>query len=88
MLNAGNPDFHFALNSDNTGAGGVRLLDTVSIFNLLCVPGETDPTTIGNLQGYCHDERAFYIVDCAQADSFKSLQTGPPGNMITGGQFH
>jgi uncharacterized protein len=81
VLYAGNPDFHFALNSDNTGAGGVHLLDTVSIFNLLCVPGETDPTTIGNLQGYCHDERAFYIVDCAQADSFKSLQTGPPGNM-------
>ena len=46
------------------GAGGVHLLDTVPIFNLLCVPGETNATVIGNLQAYCQSERAFYIVDC------------------------
>lgn len=83
VLQPGSADFHTALNSDGSGSGGVHLLDTVSIFNLLCVPGENDPTTISNLQGYCHDERAFYIVDCAQADSFASLQNGPPAT-ITG----
>jgi uncharacterized protein len=82
VLQPGQADFHTALNSDGTGTGGVRLLDTVSIFNLLCVPAENDQTTIQNLQGYCHDKRAFYIVDCAQTDSFNSLQSGP-GN-ITG----
>jgi phage tail sheath protein FI len=82
VLQPGQPDFHNALNSAGSGTGGVHLLDTVSIFNLLCVPGENDPTTIQNLQGYCHDKRALYIVDCAQTDSFNSLQSGP--GSITG----
>jgi phage tail sheath protein FI len=82
VLVAGAADFHTALNSDGTGTGGVHLLDTVPIFNLLCVPGETNATVIGNLQGYCQSERAFYIVDCKQADTFTSLQAGPTG--ITG----
>jgi uncharacterized protein len=75
--------FKIALNSDGSGSGGVHLLDIVPIFNLLCVPGEADPTTIGNLQGYCHTERAFYVVDCAQSASFASLQGGPDSH-ITG----
>jgi Bacteriophage tail sheath protein len=82
VLNPGTAAFHTALNSDGTGTGGVHLLDNVPIFNLLCVPGETDATIIGNLQGYCHDQRAFYIVDCAPDATFASLQGGP-GN-ITG----
>jgi len=73
--------FKTALNSDGSGTGGVHLLDTVSIFNLLCVPGEADATTINNLQGYCHTERAFYIVDCAQSASFSSLQGGPDSHI-------
>jgi uncharacterized protein len=77
VLNPGAADFHTALNSDGTATGGVHLLDTVPIFNLLCVPGETDSTVIGNLQTYCHGERAFYIVDCKQSDNFSSLQGGP-----------
>ncbi|NGZ08267.1 MAG: phage tail sheath family protein [Nitrospira sp. LK70] len=82
VLTPNTPAFHTALNATGSGSGGVHLLDTVSIFNLLCVPGENDQATIQSLQGYCHDQRAFYIVDCNQSDSFGSLQTGP-GN-ITG----
>lgn len=78
VLNPGEAGFHTALNADGTQNGGVRLLDTVSLFNLLCVPGETDSATIQNLQGYCVGKRAFYLVDCAQGDSFASLQSGPP----------
>jgi uncharacterized protein len=81
--NAGGGLFKTALNSDGSGTGGVHLLDIVPIFNLLCIPGEADPTTISNLQGYCHTERAFYIVDCAQTASFASLQGGPDSH-ITG----
>jgi phage tail sheath protein FI len=74
VLVPGAADFHTALNSDGTGTGGVHLLDTVPIFNLLCVPGETNSTVIGNLQGYCHGHRAFYIVDSASNDNFTSVQ--------------
>ena len=55
--------FRTALNADGSGEGGVHLLDTVDIFNLLCVPGETTSDVIEDLQKYCHDHRAFYIVD-------------------------
>jgi uncharacterized protein len=82
VLNPGTADFHTALNADGIGTGGVHLLDSVPIFNLLCVPGETNATIITDLQGYCHDERAFYIVDCAQGATFTSLSGGPVG--ITG----
>jgi uncharacterized protein len=74
VLVPGAADFHTALNSDGTGSGGVRLLDTVPIFNLLCVAGETDSTMIQNLQAYCVGQRAFYIVDSAVNDTFTSVQ--------------
>ena len=82
VLDPSTPAFHTALNATGSGTGGVHLLDTVPIFNLLCVPGENDAPTIKSLQKYCRDERAFYIVDCKDTDSFTSLQTGPAG--ITG----
>ena len=72
--------FMTALNSDGSGTGGVHLLDTVSIFNLLCVPGESEATVISNLQKYCHDQRAFYIVDPPQTETIANLETlGPAG---------
>jgi phage tail sheath protein FI len=77
-LKPNNPDFEAAL----TQAGaGLNLLDTVPIFNLLCVPGETTPSVVSSLQKYCVDHRAFYIVDSNQADSFTSLQNGPDSNI-------
>jgi phage tail sheath protein FI len=72
--------FMTALNATGTGTGGVHLLDRVDIFNLLCVPGETDAPTISSLQKYCHDNRAFYIVDCPKTVTASSLAgTGPAG---------
>ena len=69
------------LNADGTGTGGVRLLDRVDIFNLLCVPGETEATNIQNLQKYCHDRRAFYIVDAPPLATISGLiGSGPVGN--------
>ena len=82
VLDPSTGTFHTALNAGGTGTNGVHTLDTVPIFNLLCVPAENDPTTIQFLQTYCRNKRAFYIVDCAEGDSFTSLQTGPAG--ITG----
>jgi len=82
VLDPSTGGFHTALNADGTGSNGVYTLDTVPIFNLLCVPAENDPPTIQLLQAFCRRKRAFYIVDCAEGDSFTSLQTGPAG--ITG----
>src|SRR5262249_8959616 len=45
--------FHTALDAGPAGTGGVHLLERVDLFNLLCVPAETDATTIGLLQKFC-----------------------------------
>ena len=37
---------------------GIYLLDRVPIFNLLCVPGETTPAMVQQLQAYCAANRA------------------------------
>ena len=56
--------FETALNASPTASGGgIHLLDSLPIFNLLCVPGEIDPATIAELQAYCYGQRAFLIVD-------------------------
>jgi uncharacterized protein len=73
--------FMTALNADGTGTGGVRLLDRVDSFNLLCVPGESEAATIQSLQEYCHDQRAFYIVDSpSSATTAGLIGSGPAGS--------
>lgn len=46
---------------------GVRALDAVDIFNILCLPkpSDTDYTvqTLGDIASYCQDKRAILIVD-------------------------
>lgn len=68
-----------------TSAEGIHLLDTVDIFNLLCVPGETDGPTISTLQEYCHDKRAFYIVDAPQQTTISNLISSGPVGSTPGG---
>ena len=55
---------------------GVHLLDAVDLFNLLCVPGLTEATSIGLLQAFCAERRAFLIVDSAETATSASLQGG------------
>ena len=45
LVPATNGNFELALLSA-TGGVGINLLDRVDIFNLLCVPAETDPSTV------------------------------------------
>lgn len=74
--NAGN--FETAL----TKAGsGINLLDRIDLFNLLCVPGETDADVIATLEKFCRDRRAFLITDCVEEDDFSDLIGGPDGSM-------
>ena len=80
LLPATDQNFELSLNPA-TGVGGFNFLDRVDIFNLLCVPGETDAPTISRLQDYCVTKRAFYIVDPPELSTPSSLQsTGPVGS--------
>jgi phage tail sheath protein FI len=74
----GDNAFHTALNAGGSGTG-VHLLERVDLFNLLCVPGETDATTVAALQKFCRDHRAFLIADAAGDATFTSLS--PPNGL-------
>ena len=82
-LDPGGAAFEAALLPANA-VGGVHLLDHVDLFNLLCVPGESNPSVLAALQKFCSKRRAFLIADCAPDASFVSLQNGP-GSELTGG---
>lgn len=62
-------------------ARGIHHLDRVDLFNLLCVPGETNPLIVHRLQEFCRARRAFLIADCDQDASVARLQSGPDSQL-------
>jgi phage tail sheath protein FI len=60
----------------NDPVQGYQLLTNVPIFNILAVPGETALATVGGLQAFCLQERAFLIVD---SDANAIVGTGANG---------
>jgi uncharacterized protein len=56
--------------------GGLYHLDRVKLFNLLCVPGETNAATLTALQKFCFDRRAFLIADCPQEATVQTVMNG------------
>jgi phage tail sheath protein FI len=83
VLTPTDQNFELALLSISNQNAGINLLDRVDIFNLLCIPGETDAATISTLQEFCATKRAFFIVDSPQLATISGLmQSGPVG---TGG---
>lgn len=64
-----------------SGSGGVYYLDRIDLFNLLCVPGETNPALLKSLEAFCRERRAFLIADSAHGATFDSLTNGPDGNL-------
>lgn len=42
---------------------GLYALDDVDLFNILLMPGITDPVVLGEAADYCRERRAFLIVD-------------------------
>ena len=78
-LHPGDVNFEAALWT-TARTGGLYLLDRVEIFNLLCVPGETEVNTIFTLQNYCAARRAFFIMDASPTINLHSLvENGPNG---------
>jgi hypothetical protein len=78
-------DFETQLNGTDSG---FQLLSNVTIFNLLCVPGETDSSLVQAMQAFCVTKRAFLIVDSDQKATHSGLMgTGPAdgsGTVLTG----
>jgi phage tail sheath protein FI len=81
-------NFELALLSITNNNAGINLLDRVDIFNLLCIPGETDAATVSTLQNYCFTKRAFFIVDSPQLATISGLmQSGPAGTPLGTGNI-
>jgi uncharacterized protein len=59
------------------GTGTVT--DQIDIFNLVCVPGETNEGTLTTLQKHCSDKRAFLIIDAKREDQRADLTGGATG---------
>ncbi len=46
---------------------GIYALESVDLFNLLCLPGITDSGVLADADSYCKDRRAFLIIDAPPA---------------------
>jgi hypothetical protein len=55
---------------------GIYALESVDIFNLLCLPGITDSGILMDADSYCKERRAFMIIDAPK-------QTRKPSDMVT-----
>jgi phage tail sheath protein FI len=75
-------DFHAALLATSVFGFG-SITDRIDIFNLLCVPGETDAATLATIEGHCAKRRAFLIVDSDSTATVSSLNSGVPAALIT-----
>ncbi len=53
------------------------ITDRIDLFNLVCVPGLIDASTITTLQGHCRRRRAFLIVDSPDGETVSNM----PGNV-------
>jgi uncharacterized protein len=80
VLTPSTSDFDNVLLNDPSGHG-LALLDRVPIFNLLCVPGETNAATVQQLQAFSAKNRAFCIVDSDQIATIDSLRTNGPAGL-------
>jgi phage tail sheath protein FI len=76
--------FLSTLNLSTGNATTIPWLDPLPIFNLLCIPGESDAPTLEILQAYCWLRRAFLIIDAPQSSTISGLATsGPVGTGAT-----
>jgi phage tail sheath protein FI len=89
ILTPGDQKFHDAIlvardNDPTTPPRGLDLLDKVDLFNLLCIPGETDKAFLSEMAAFCCKRRAFLIVDCKGETNYRqmrnSLDALPAGN--------
>jgi uncharacterized protein len=61
---------------------GIYALDDVDIFNLLCIPGISDPAVIIDAAAYCTQRDAFYLVDPPRATAPVAMQSLAEGSTL------
>ncbi|HEX8394228.1 MAG TPA: phage tail sheath subtilisin-like domain-containing protein, partial [Longimicrobium sp.] len=65
---------------DRSARKGIYALEAVDIFNLMCLPGVTDPGILADAAAYCRERRAFLIVDAPRSaqtpDAMATLAAG------------
>lgn len=78
VLTPDNQAFYDAVEA-SFGVGSIT--DRIDIFNIVCVPGLTDTTTIEKLQGYCQKKRAFLLVDSPEGNTVEAMGTSGINNL-------
>jgi hypothetical protein len=56
-------DIYPSFIGDRDTRTGIFAFEEVDLFNLLCLPGITDTSTLMDAASYCEERRAFFIVD-------------------------
>jgi phage tail sheath protein FI len=66
--------------ADRAARTGLYALESVDLFNLLCLPGITDPGVLADAAAYCEERRAFFIIDApataVQPDQMVTVVSG------------
>lgn len=56
-------DIYAAFIADRDTRKGLYALEAVDLFNILCLPGITDPGVLADAAAYCEERRAFFVID-------------------------
>lgn len=71
-----NPDDAYDLFiADRSLRRGIYALEGVDLFNILCLPGITDPGILMEADAYCKERRAFMIVDAPKNNEPDEMAT-------------
>lgn len=59
----GAADIYPAFIADRSARKGLYALESVGLFNILCLPGVTDTGVLMDAAAYCEERRSFFIID-------------------------
>jgi uncharacterized protein len=62
------PEAYNLFIADRSAREGIYALEEVDLFNILCLPGVTDPGILMDACSYCQERRAFMIIDSEKGD--------------------
>ncbi|MBD9482031.1 phage tail sheath subtilisin-like domain-containing protein [Pseudomonas sp. PDM14] len=63
----GPADLYSAFIADRATRKGLYALESVDLFNILCLPGVTDTGVLMDAAAYCEERRAFFVIDAPPA---------------------
>ncbi|MFM0225675.1 phage tail sheath family protein [Paraburkholderia dipogonis] len=68
-------DMYPAFIGDRSAREGLYALESVDLFNILCLPGVTDTGVLMDAAAYCEERRAFFVIDSPPS-------AGTPAQMV------